>query len=65
MRMSLPTGFWAPNRLLRTDSPMTHTARPERSSVSVKSRPLTISQLPARKWSLVEPVTMVDQLRAW
>ncbi len=49
MRMSLPTGFWVPNRLLRTVSPMTHTARPERSSVSLNSRPLTISQLPARK----------------
>jgi len=47
--MSLPTGSWRPNSLSRTVSPITHTALPARSSVSLKVRPAASCQLPAAK----------------
>jgi len=48
-RMTLPTGLAAPNSLFRTVSPMTHTAAPDRSSASEKTRPDAIVQLAAVK----------------
>ena len=44
-RISVPTGLSVPNSSRRTVEPITHAARPARSSASVKKRPLARRQL--------------------
>ena len=48
-RTSSPTGSMLPKSLLRTVSPITHTALPARSSASLNVRPFASTQLPDEK----------------
>ena len=60
-RSIVPSGSSPPYSSLRTVVPTMHTALPERSSLSVNSRPAATRQFRTRKYSLVTPSTVVDQ----